>query len=563
MRYRSRSFWLDTLPGDLTPRPALDRDLDVDVAIVGAGYTGSVDRVRAGPADPTLRIAVLEAEIAGFGASGRNGGWCSALFAGSREATGRAPRPRRRGRAAAGDCSPPSTRSGGSPRPRGSTRTSTRAGRSTLATAPDPGASPAGAGSSTSGRWGFGRGRRARGSPPTEARGAPRRRRRPAERSSRPHCARDPPARAWRAGSRDAAERRGVTDLRAAPACARDRSPRRVETPGGRRDAPTSSCARPRATPPACRDQRRTLAPLYSLMIATEPLPAGVLGRGRLGASARPSPTAATSSSTGSAPPTTASPSAVAARRTTSAVAVRDGFDRDPATFAELQPVLEGALPGARRTRRSRTSGADRSASPATGTARSASTGRRGSRGPAATSATAWARATSPAARSPTSSSAATPTSPRLPWVDHRSPRVGAGAAALARHQRRAAPHRRPRPDRGPHRTPVTLARAALLGHGLGGSRTAPGVTGRAGRQASRAAASNSMRAKWQQPAVRVPHERLAVRVVRQPPGAPASVNTSPPPGPAIAAADASIGLAAVGRARADRAARTGRMPSA
>ena len=32
-------------------------------------------------ADPSLRIAVLEQEVAGFGASGRNGGWCSALFA--------------------------------------------------------------------------------------------------------------------------------------------------------------------------------------------------------------------------------------------------------------------------------------------------------------------------------------------------------------------------------------------------------------------------------------------------------------------------------------------------
>ena len=29
---------------------------------------------------PSLRIVVLEAEVAGFGASGRNGGWCSALF---------------------------------------------------------------------------------------------------------------------------------------------------------------------------------------------------------------------------------------------------------------------------------------------------------------------------------------------------------------------------------------------------------------------------------------------------------------------------------------------------
>ena len=30
--------------------------------------------------DPTLRVVVVEREFAGFGASGRNGGWCSALF---------------------------------------------------------------------------------------------------------------------------------------------------------------------------------------------------------------------------------------------------------------------------------------------------------------------------------------------------------------------------------------------------------------------------------------------------------------------------------------------------
>ena len=79
--YRSRSLWLDTVPGSLTPRFSLDRDLQVDVAIVGAGYTGLWTAYYLNRADPTLRIAILESEIAGFGASGRNGGWCSALFA--------------------------------------------------------------------------------------------------------------------------------------------------------------------------------------------------------------------------------------------------------------------------------------------------------------------------------------------------------------------------------------------------------------------------------------------------------------------------------------------------
>jgi glycine/D-amino acid oxidase-like deaminating enzyme len=48
--------------------------------VVGAGFTGLWTAYYLGRADPTLRIAVLEAEVAGFGASGRNGGWCSALF---------------------------------------------------------------------------------------------------------------------------------------------------------------------------------------------------------------------------------------------------------------------------------------------------------------------------------------------------------------------------------------------------------------------------------------------------------------------------------------------------
>jgi glycine/D-amino acid oxidase-like deaminating enzyme len=85
--YRSRSLWLDGVPGELTPRPALEGPLDVDVAIVGAGYTGLWTAYYLKKADPHLRVAVLEREIAGFGASGRNGGWCSSFFAGSREAT--------------------------------------------------------------------------------------------------------------------------------------------------------------------------------------------------------------------------------------------------------------------------------------------------------------------------------------------------------------------------------------------------------------------------------------------------------------------------------------------
>ncbi|MEO6126693.1 MAG: FAD-binding oxidoreductase [Ilumatobacteraceae bacterium] len=80
--YRSLSMWHDTLPVDdtLTPRPALPGDIDVDIAIVGAGYTGLWTAHYLLEADPTLRIAIIEKDIAGFGASGRNGGWASAIL---------------------------------------------------------------------------------------------------------------------------------------------------------------------------------------------------------------------------------------------------------------------------------------------------------------------------------------------------------------------------------------------------------------------------------------------------------------------------------------------------
>jgi glycine/D-amino acid oxidase-like deaminating enzyme len=74
------SLWLETCDDDLTPRPALPGNISVDVAIVGAGFTGLWTAHHLLRHEPTLRVAVIEREIAGWGASGRNGGWCSALF---------------------------------------------------------------------------------------------------------------------------------------------------------------------------------------------------------------------------------------------------------------------------------------------------------------------------------------------------------------------------------------------------------------------------------------------------------------------------------------------------
>lgn len=78
--YRSLSLWLGSVPGSLAPQTPLPGDTEADVAIVGAGFTGLWTAYYLATAQPGLRIVVCEAEIAGFGASGRNGGWCSALF---------------------------------------------------------------------------------------------------------------------------------------------------------------------------------------------------------------------------------------------------------------------------------------------------------------------------------------------------------------------------------------------------------------------------------------------------------------------------------------------------
>ncbi len=99
--YRALSFWFDSLargaPGgqdesgwdDLLPRPSLGADRSADVAIVGGGLTGLWTAYYLALAEPSLRITVLEKHIAGFGASGRNGGWCSALFPASTAALAR------------------------------------------------------------------------------------------------------------------------------------------------------------------------------------------------------------------------------------------------------------------------------------------------------------------------------------------------------------------------------------------------------------------------------------------------------------------------------------------
>jgi glycine/D-amino acid oxidase-like deaminating enzyme len=82
-RYRQRSLWLDGVASSLSPRPHLPGDATCDVAIVGAGFTGLWTAYYLKTLAPELRVAIVEREIAGFGASGRNGGGIGGTISGN------------------------------------------------------------------------------------------------------------------------------------------------------------------------------------------------------------------------------------------------------------------------------------------------------------------------------------------------------------------------------------------------------------------------------------------------------------------------------------------------
>ncbi|MFE3500118.1 NAD(P)/FAD-dependent oxidoreductase [Kitasatospora sp. NPDC059160] len=75
------SFWY-AAEGVPQPGPALPGDRDVDVCVVGGGYTGLWTAYYVKKAEPGLRVALLERRFCGYGASGRNGGWLYNGFAG-------------------------------------------------------------------------------------------------------------------------------------------------------------------------------------------------------------------------------------------------------------------------------------------------------------------------------------------------------------------------------------------------------------------------------------------------------------------------------------------------
>ncbi|MEH6591286.1 MAG: FAD-binding oxidoreductase [Halioglobus sp.] len=96
-RYRDISLWMDQLEGDcITPRLPLPGDAEFDVVIVGGGYTGLWTAYYLNDLAPELNIAVLEAHVCGFGASGRNGGWLMGALEGTEHLLGGVDGDRRR-----------------------------------------------------------------------------------------------------------------------------------------------------------------------------------------------------------------------------------------------------------------------------------------------------------------------------------------------------------------------------------------------------------------------------------------------------------------------------------
>jgi len=72
-----RAWWLREAladdPGE--PCPRLDRDVEADVVVLGGGYTGMWTALFLSEEQPDMRVVVLERDICGGGASGRNGGF--------------------------------------------------------------------------------------------------------------------------------------------------------------------------------------------------------------------------------------------------------------------------------------------------------------------------------------------------------------------------------------------------------------------------------------------------------------------------------------------------------
>jgi glycine/D-amino acid oxidase-like deaminating enzyme len=92
MRNGDVSYWWRARGGFADRRPSLPGPQEADVCVVGAGYTGLWTAYYLKGSRPDLRVVVLDAAFAGFGASGRNGGWVTAELPGAKARYARGPR---------------------------------------------------------------------------------------------------------------------------------------------------------------------------------------------------------------------------------------------------------------------------------------------------------------------------------------------------------------------------------------------------------------------------------------------------------------------------------------
>ena len=255
-------LWFEQVVADgdpLRPRPPLDGDTVADVVIVGAGYTGLWTAYHLLRGDPSLRVVVVEREVAGFGASGRNGGWCSALFPAS------AAKLARRHGAAAADAMGAAMRDtvdevGKAVAEEGIACDWVKGGTVTLARSPAQ----------------LRRARASEGFLPADAAAALVGATRVVGGSFTPDCARVHPARLVRGLAR-AVERRGGRIVEGTAATSV--GPRRVVTDRGVVTAATVV----RATEAwSAHLAPRSVVPVYSLIVATRPLPAAFWERAGL-----------------------------------------------------------------------------------------------------------------------------------------------------------------------------------------------------------------------------------------------------------------------------------------
>jgi len=78
--YRTKSWWLESLSEEISPTLPLSTHEKADVVIIGGGYTGLSTGYHLKKFQPSLDVRLIESDVCGYGASGRNGGFSMTLF---------------------------------------------------------------------------------------------------------------------------------------------------------------------------------------------------------------------------------------------------------------------------------------------------------------------------------------------------------------------------------------------------------------------------------------------------------------------------------------------------